>query len=112
MSRRNATFWSKVGETGVGEMGVGEQGISPIFHTSPSPSLSLHPPPSFVPLPPSLPTANAQIVSSTLGGRAQFEVKTGQLMGATLYSTGEHFVVSFLCCQTFVLYRNAIMFYE
>ena len=26
MSRRNATFWSKVGETGVGEMGVGEQG--------------------------------------------------------------------------------------
>ena len=25
MSRRNATFWSKVGETGVGEMGVGEQ---------------------------------------------------------------------------------------
>ena len=31
MSRRNATFWSKVGETGVGKMGVGEQGIS---HTS------------------------------------------------------------------------------
>ena len=28
MSRRNTTFWSKVGETGVGEMGVGEQGIS------------------------------------------------------------------------------------
>ena len=26
MSRRNATFSSKVGETGVGEMGVGEQG--------------------------------------------------------------------------------------
>ena len=26
MSRRNATFWPKVGETGVGEMGVGEQG--------------------------------------------------------------------------------------
>ena len=26
MSRRNTTFWSKVGETGVGEMGVGEQG--------------------------------------------------------------------------------------
>ena len=33
MSRRNTTFWSKVGEmgvgeTGVGETGVGEQGIS------------------------------------------------------------------------------------
>ena len=27
MSRRNATFWSKVGETGVSEMGVGEQGL-------------------------------------------------------------------------------------
>ena len=26
MSRRNATFWPKIGETGVGEMGVGEQG--------------------------------------------------------------------------------------
>ena len=26
MSRWNATFWSKVGETGVGEMGVGKQG--------------------------------------------------------------------------------------
>ena len=26
MSRRNATFRSKVGETRVGEMGVGEQG--------------------------------------------------------------------------------------
>ena len=25
MSRRNATFWSKVGEMGVGETGVGEQ---------------------------------------------------------------------------------------
>ena len=31
MSRRNATFWSKVGETGVGEMGVGEQGISRLW---------------------------------------------------------------------------------
>ena len=31
MSRRNATFWSKVGETGVGETGVGEQGISPFM---------------------------------------------------------------------------------
>ena len=29
MSRRNATFRSKVGETGVGETGVGKQGISP-----------------------------------------------------------------------------------
>ena len=29
MSRRNATYWSKVGKTGVGETGVGEQGISP-----------------------------------------------------------------------------------
>ena len=28
MSRRNATFWSKVGKMGVGETGVGEQGIS------------------------------------------------------------------------------------
>ena len=28
MSRRNATFWSKIGETGVGETGVGKQGIS------------------------------------------------------------------------------------
>ena len=27
MSRRNATFWSKVGEMGVGEMGVGEMGV-------------------------------------------------------------------------------------
>ena len=27
MSRRNATFWSKVGETGVGETGVGETGV-------------------------------------------------------------------------------------
>ena len=27
MSRRNATFWSKVVEMGVGETGVGEQGI-------------------------------------------------------------------------------------
>ena len=26
LSRRNGTFWPKVGETGVGEMGVGEQG--------------------------------------------------------------------------------------
>ena len=26
MSRRNTTFWSKVGETGVGEMGIGKQG--------------------------------------------------------------------------------------
>ena len=26
MSRQNATFWSKVGETGVGKMEVGEQG--------------------------------------------------------------------------------------
>ena len=26
VSRRNTTFWSKVGETGVGEMGVGKQG--------------------------------------------------------------------------------------
>ena len=26
MSRRNTTFWSKVGETEVGEMGVAEQG--------------------------------------------------------------------------------------
>ena len=26
MSRRNTTFWSKVGETGVGEIGVAEQG--------------------------------------------------------------------------------------
>ena len=29
-SRRNATFWPKVGETGVGEMGVGEQGPVPL----------------------------------------------------------------------------------
>ena len=29
MSRRNATFWSKVGETVVGKMGVGEQGPIP-----------------------------------------------------------------------------------
>ena len=34
MSRRNATFWSKVGETGVGEMGVGEPGISHLDDSS------------------------------------------------------------------------------
>ena len=45
MSRRNATFWSKVGETGVGEMGVGEMGVGeqgPIhlqFSTAVSPQL-------------------------------------------------------------------------
>ena len=27
MSRRNSTFWSKVGEMGVGETGVGEMGV-------------------------------------------------------------------------------------
>ena len=30
MSRRNATVWSKVGETGVGKMGVGKQVPFPI----------------------------------------------------------------------------------
>ena len=34
MSRRNATFWPKVGEKGVGEMGVGEQG--PILQNRPT----------------------------------------------------------------------------
>ena len=36
MSRRNTTFWSKVGETGVGEMGVGEMGVG---EQGPIPSL-------------------------------------------------------------------------
>ena len=53
--------------------------------------------PSFAPLPPSLPTANAQLINLDIVARIQFEIKTGQLMGATLYSTGENFVVSFLC---------------
>ena len=83
------------------------------FPLSLPPTPSLRPPlhlPSLLCSSPSLPTANAQILSSTLGGRAQFEVKTGQLMGATLYSTGDNFVVSFSVLFTLVLYCNAITF--
>ena len=35
MSRRNSTFWSKVGETGVGETGVGKQVPISDFHHLP-----------------------------------------------------------------------------
>ena len=41
MSRRNATFWSKVGEMGVGETGVGEQGISRMNMTPLHPALAI-----------------------------------------------------------------------
>ena len=67
-----------------------------LVHTSQSlrvvTTLELSLPPS---LPPSLSPANANITSSSLARRAPFEMKTGQLMGATLYSTGDNFVVRF-----------------
>ena len=87
------------------------------FPLSLPPTPSLRPPlhlPSLLCSSPSLPTANAQILSSTLAGRGQFEIKTGQLMGATLYSTGEHFVVSFLCFVDFYVVLqcyNVLLFF-
>ena len=46
--------------------------------------------PDSLPLPS---TANARVLSLSSGVRLQYEIKAGQLMGATLFSDGDNLIV-------------------